>query len=660
MKLTSSVNVFHGSGNIDLPKAEGVAASWHFIKALCGNTHPGATLPFGKYSVCPYSTGYSSGYGINAMNTHEPPRPIMDHLRLRGFSHFQNSGTGGIRVYYNYAVVTPFCGEQDPFYEIADEAGEPGWYGVTLTKDNIRCELTADTHAALHRYTFPAAGGKIAVDFTNDGLYDNPSVRGRAENLTVSRKDDHTLCASVTLQGVRLHFLCRFCGEGALDEANIFRLIGAGSVTLAVSVSAASMEDALRESALARTDFDGVRADASAAWEEALGHITVETDDPAERELFYSNLYHSLVKPCDWGSGGFLWEGAPFVCDFSTLWDMYKTALPLIFTLFPTLSAHIVGMYSHLFAHLGTFPNCFMLARNFNLESKQSRLIAVHLLYDAWIRGTEADWPSIFRAIYRVLTDGDNADFRTEGACERTTHTLDMAENCAAAAEMADALGFADETAELRTLADRWYLAFDPAEGLLLNGREYYEGNRWNYSFRPLRAMDERIALCGGTDKFEALLDRFFGFTDADDTSARFEGFNNETDMESPYAYAYIGRHDKLCRILAEADRYMFRTSAGTAGTGGIPGNNDSGGLSSCWIWNTLGIFPVAGQNLMHIVRPKFSRATLRLASGRTLVIERRGCGDYPTSASIDGEPCGTLTIPVTRIMQGGTLTVVC
>ena len=67
MRYLKYADPFHGSGTIDLPKAEGIAASWHFIKGLCGNTHPGAVLPFGKYSVCPYTGGYSSGYGINQL-----------------------------------------------------------------------------------------------------------------------------------------------------------------------------------------------------------------------------------------------------------------------------------------------------------------------------------------------------------------------------------------------------------------------------------------------------------------------------------------------------------------------------------------------------------------------------------------------------------------
>jgi len=658
MKYSSYVDVFHGSGCIDLPKAEGIAASWKFIKALCGNTHPGATLPFGRYSVCPYSGGYSAGYGTNALNCGGPVPQIMDKLRLKGFSHFQNSGTGAIGVYYNYAVVTPYVGEKREFYDIAEECASPGYYAVTLTDDAVRCELTVDVHAALHRYTFAQAGGKIGIDFENDGLYEDRRLRGKADNPVITQMSGHELRASVTLQDVRMHFVCRFFGDGALNEANEFCLCGKGSAALAVSVSTTSMEDAVREADRAVTDFDAARITAEQAWEDALGRIEIETEDETEARLFYSNLYHSFVKPCDWGDGGFLWEGAPFVTDFITLWDMYKTALPLIFTLFPALSAHICGTYEKLAETLGTLPNCFMLARNFNLESKQSRLIAVHLLYDAWIRGVEADWEAIVRHILHAIFADSNRDFLEKGDCARPTHTLDMAENCAAAEEMARALGMTEEADRLAALKGRWRNAFSPLTGMMLTGygRQYYEGTEHNYSFRPMRDMQERIRLCR-VGRFESILDCFFGFTPVDDITP-FEGFNNETDMEAPYAYAYIGSHKKLCAVLDAADRYMFRDKNGGAGRGAIPGNNDSGGLSSCYIWNTLGIFPVTGQNRMLIARPKFRRSVLHLASGLDLIIERLGDGAYPKSASLDGESCTDLRFPVSRMMQGGTLIV--
>lgn len=197
--------------------------------------------------------------------------------------------------------------------------------------------------------------------------------------------------------------------------------------------------------------------------------------------------------------------------------------------------------------------------------------------------------------------------------------------------------------------AKNWRAAFDD-DGLLKDGYEYYEGNRWNYSFRPLREMKERIAICG-EEKFLALLDRFFGFTDPEDVSARFEGFNNETDMEAPYAYAYTSRHDRLCEIIDKGHRCMF-----TTGEGGIPGNNDSGGLSAQYIWNALGIFPVSGQDLMLIGSPCFEEAALHLPGGKDFTIRRKGKGIYLREARLDGELLTEFRFTVRRMMQGGTL----
>lgn len=67
-KYTSYVNVFQGNGEINLPKPDGIAASWYFIKAQCGNTFPHAALPFSKMTVGAYSGAYPTGYGVNDAN----------------------------------------------------------------------------------------------------------------------------------------------------------------------------------------------------------------------------------------------------------------------------------------------------------------------------------------------------------------------------------------------------------------------------------------------------------------------------------------------------------------------------------------------------------------------------------------------------------------
>ncbi|MBR4940424.1 MAG: glycoside hydrolase family 92 protein [Clostridia bacterium] len=649
------MNVFHGTGSIDLPEPQGIAATWHFIKGLCGNTSPGAVLPFGKYSVAPYSGGYSSGYGINCMNCGGPIRQFSSELRLRGFAHFQNSGTGATNIYYNYAVVKPFYGEPAMDYSVSDESGEPGYYSCRLSESGIFCELTVSPFCAVHRYTFTENGGRIYVDFSHDGLYaDVDRLRGRAEELSVIATSQNTLEAEAVLQGVRLYFAVKFSGKGRLDGENVFCADFQGQVTVRVSVSAESVESAVLELEKENRDFDSIRCLAAETWEEALSAIDVECGDENELRIFYSNLYQTLVKPSDWGSGGFLWKGEPFVADIVTMWDIYKTQLPLLFCLYPAISRDFIAMVTRLGHERGRMPHSLMLSSNLNMEAKQARFLGAYAVYDGWKRGVEADWNSALDAVMTDLFRADFEDFTKTGVCEKTTHILDMAEGCAAAAELAEALGRGDDAELLRKLWENRKNAFDPKTGLLYGDREYYEGNHWNYSFRPMRDMAGRVELCGGKENFEALLDRFFGFTHGEDVSARFEGFNNETDMETPYAYHSIGAFDKLCDILDSADKFSFRDSKGGAGPGAIPGNNDSGGLSSCYIWNSLGLFPVSGQDLMLLSRPKFDRAKLKLANGKILTVVKNGSGKYPASVSFNGTELPDRKVSVTGIMGGG------
>ena len=171
--MIEHVDPFIGTGATDLPAPHGLAATWWWPKPQVGNTHPGASYPFGMVSACSYSGAYPTGYGLYELNTEGVPPRLHESQVASGFSHFQQSGTGAIRKYYNYFRVSPMLDPLDALgrtWDLLEEEAEPGYYATTLSS-GIRCELTVGPKSAVHRYTFPAhRDARIVIDLSLGGL----------------------------------------------------------------------------------------------------------------------------------------------------------------------------------------------------------------------------------------------------------------------------------------------------------------------------------------------------------------------------------------------------------------------------------------------------------------------------------------------------------
>ena len=678
------VNVFQGSGAIDLPTPEGLAKRWLFIKAQCGNTTPAAAYPFGKTTVCAYTGGYPTGYDNRLPNSCGKARTTP--VGVQGFSHMHVSGTGAIRTYYNYAVVTPHpCGVLEPVCEkIVSEDARPGYYGTTLSS-GVRFEGTVSKKIAIHRYDM-GDGGLLSVDFSNDGLLrfeDEFSKRfySYPKSAEVNIISPNRVGAHCVLQGVDLYFAVECKAASAvylwedykktdgntLAPTDLKNRFGAAfevpsKAEVRVAISFNSCDAAFEMLDEEERDFDSILADTASVWAEHLDRVEIETDDEDLREIFYSNLYHTLIKPNTGAGESFrydLKDGGKFCFDLSTLWDVYKTALPFLFTLYPEISEEIIETLFTIIEKEGHSPITVTAAKGSD-DSVQARMLAEHAFADHYFRyGKYGE--RMLRATERDLES--NADFLSTGYCERYTHIVDICEAMGAMAELAERLGNTDLEKKFSGLAGLWKNAYDKKTGLLSTDSKYYEGDNYNYSFRLLRNMDERIDLCG-KKKFLSDLDELFGYTrepvemptepEVDPLERgihSFEGFNNESDMETPYAYIFAGRQDKTCEIVSAGHKYMF-----TKGRGGIPGNNDSGGLSSCYIWNALGIFPVAGQNLMLLGSPKIKSARLRLGNGKNFDIRVHGEGIYLDHATLNGKKIKDFRFTVGEMMAGGVL----
>ncbi|GME60263.1 Glycoside hydrolase family 92 [Neofusicoccum parvum] len=116
----------------------------------------------------------------------------------------------------------------------------------------------------------------------------------------------------------------------------------------------------------AGTGFEAVVERARAEWEErVLGAVTVEEDESAEsgnatlKRMLYSALYQTGLMPTDKTGENPWWESdeeRPYFDDHYTLWDTYRTTLPLYHLIYTSTYARIVKGLINIFKYEGYLP----------------------------------------------------------------------------------------------------------------------------------------------------------------------------------------------------------------------------------------------------------------------------------------------------------------
>ncbi|HEY0001953.1 MAG TPA: glycoside hydrolase domain-containing protein, partial [Actinoplanes sp.] len=365
------VDPFIGTAATDLPRAHGLAATWWSPKPQVGNTHPGASAPLGMVSACAYSGAYPTGYGRYAKNTEGVPEEMFERHQASGFTHFQQSGTGAIRKYYNYVRVTPMVQPLDELgqsWELLDEVAEAGYYAATLDT-GVRCEITVGAKVAVHRFTFPEhSSARVVIDLSCGGLAIDLGrtvpLRAQAESMGYGRAQ-----GTVVMEGVPLSVYMEVDSPGwrqmlwydrrlipggtRLDFDSIrqttlrpFGMLYMGSARAGQTIEV-RLGFSLRGCDQARRNlqrecppdgpaFNVVRSRTRAHWREQLNKVQVDGGTPARRTVLATSLYHSLVKPCFADDESPFWpDSGPWAFDVCTMWDIYKTQLPLLAAIAP-------------------------------------------------------------------------------------------------------------------------------------------------------------------------------------------------------------------------------------------------------------------------------------------------------------------------------------
>jgi putative alpha-1,2-mannosidase len=690
--LLELADPFLGNGATVLPPAVGLAGAWYWPKAQTGNTHPGPSVPWGWVSVVPWSGAYPTGYGLNHPNSCGQPRRLHESPVASGFSHFQHSGIGAVGEYYNHLRVCPAAAESAPseanrFRALRDESATPGRYDCRLADPEVEASLTATARAACHRYRFAAGSGRIHVLASVGGLVDQGS---RAEAASLQRSGGDAVAGWIIVRGVKLyvHACCRAKGRqptaalfhgdsriasGGLDLPHCFggpdfgwSWDVEGEAEVVIGFSCVSVARAHAHADAVR-GFDACAEHARAAWAEQMGVMQIEGGDERSRAIFASMLFHALRKPVDLSGDAPSWLGEHAWLDMATLWDQTKTLMPLLQTCYPRVGADIARCLADGAEREGRWRNGIVMAAADDRFGEQASLLAHQILHGAFVRGLPGfDWHRVLRVMISGFERGPGRTFLDHGKFVSPTHLLDCAQAAWCVADIAAGLGEETIAARFREIAAQWRRAFG-ADGLMVPGW-FYEGTTWNYSFRPFHAMRERIELCGGDEGFVGMLDRFFGYgqpptkrpgldfthqeVEAGMALGRFEGVNNESDMETPVAYHFAGRPDRAMEVLRAGC-----ASAYGLGSGGLAGNDDSGGLASWYLWSSAGLFPVSGTSIVCLASPLFSRLRMPCLDGE-LTIEAPGAEEraYVGAARLNGKRLDRSWLDWSELRRGGRL----
>ena len=368
-----------------------------------GNTFPGAVVPFGMVQFSPEeSPDPKKSKPIAAPGGYE------HHLdRIRGFSLTNVSGwgcAGGSGDVPLTPITTPVTTSPSADYRTAysntfshdDERAAAGRYRVAL-RNGVGVDLSATLHTGAARFTFPAGGAANLLLRVSDSEVGSEFAHVRVDPVRRTVSGDVTsgnFCGYLNAEDRRsyytVHFVAEFDrpfaswgvwrdaavtpggvaseggtgygpkgfpeagrGSGAWVGFDPAQAGGAVGVRIGVSyVSEAGARANLAAENPAGTTVEAVAERARAAWDRRLGQMEATGGTPAQRTVFYTALYHSLLHPNVFSDVDGAYAGLDGrihrvegrqraqYANFSG-WDVYRSQLPLVTWLDPAVGGDI-------------------------------------------------------------------------------------------------------------------------------------------------------------------------------------------------------------------------------------------------------------------------------------------------------------------------------
>lgn len=454
-------------------------------------------------------------------------------------------------------------------------------------------------------------------------------------------------------------------------------------------------------------EFDTAYKALLSQWEELLGRIEIDRDTPDSlKRMFYTGMYHTMLMPVDRTGENPLWsDNEPYYDDYYAIWDTYRTSTPLITLIDPQRETDIVRSLIDIYRRDGYMPD----ARSGNCNGRtQGGSNAEIVIADAMVKGlTGIDYRSGLEAMLKDATvpPGGNEEAEGRGGLlpylelgyvpygipRAGTRTVEYAFCDYAIAVVAKGLGeeelyrrYLRQSANWKNLwrADyehggaKGFILPRDKEGRWLDrlpyGRSriqhptftytpltfegpwytpwwsmfFYEASSWEYSLSVPHDVPGLIEQCGGTEAFEQRLDTFF--------ACGYYNVNNEPSFLTPCLYHWIDRPDKSSDCVRQIIDAHYNDSPA-----GLPGNDDSGAMSSWFVFHATGLYPNAGHDYYLIHTPLLRQTTFHLQGGNTFTVKAEGLSAknrYIQSVLLNGKEYPYSSIRHSDILGGGEL----
>lgn len=650
-----------------------------------GYLYPGATYPFGMVQFTPSYFAKCAGFVIN-------------QLSGGGCDHMGNFPTFPVR---GRLEASP---DRIRNFRIAlsEESGHAGYYEA-MVQDDIKAMLTVTKRTGMAQYVFPE-GDETGTVIIGAGLAATPIQQAAVAITGPGRCEGYatggSFCGYPT--PYKVYFVAEFDADavevgtwkgkdlrygGSFAEGEdsgvyfTFDLSESRTVRYKIGVSYVSVENARLnlETENPGWDFEGIKNAAETEWNSVLGKIEVEGTNEDRMEQFYTHLYRSLIHPniCNDVNGEYM--GADFkvhktlrnqYTSFSN-WDTYRTQIQLLSILDPEVASDIVVSHQDFAEQAGgSFPRWVMA--NIETGIMQGDPTPI-LIANAFAFGARNYDPQpIFRLMelgarvpgskcQDVETRPGLAQYLEKGYYKASAQLEYTSADFAIGQFAVHAAGNEFASWYYFDKARSWRNLYNPETGWLQSRNpdgswkplteDFLEATYADYYWMVPYDLAGLIELCGGREKAEARLDKYFVRLDAKYNEEWFAS-GNEPSFHIPWVYNWTGSPYKTQAIVNRIinEQYSSRKD-------GLPGNDDLGTMGAWYVFACIGLYPeIPGVGGFSVNTPIFESVVLHMKNGDLVIRGGSEKNIYIHSMKIDGQEYDSTWIDWERLENGAVI----